>query len=158
SIQETGGELSKLGSAPIPGSVNTFAAIPGPLVSDSAGPEREDGNPNHLFFLVREYNARVMKRIALPVCVLILLTSCVWLLAQEWQQKATLLTDASESETVLWLDRSGALSKELPLLIEAPDGAHKEVYELVRVWQDHALLKEPLRKSYGAGSRLFQEK
>jgi len=92
------------------------------------------------------------------ICViltLILLTAGV-AYAQKWKQVAVLASDVEKTETALVVDSGTQIVVDKDVMIESRDGKIKENYKVKSVYENVVLLRDKLKQSFDAGSRLYQ--
>ncbi|MBI4444398.1 MAG: hypothetical protein HY645_00700 [Acidobacteria bacterium] len=96
-----------------------------------------------------------MKRwIASLVLLVALGMGLAW--SQKWQQVAVLSTDVSADESDLTVRIQAPIAVDRLILLESRDGSLKETYEVKHVLGDHLLIKQKLKHSFLAGSRVYQ--
>ncbi len=103
------------------------------------------------------YNAGVMRKTAVIIALLtlgLLLVPSTG--ARQLQVQATLVTDCSPDESIVWVRWSGMVAVDQLVVLESRDRTARSSYRVRHVFDDHVLLQEPLREEYLAGSRLLQ--
>ena len=83
--------------------------------------------------------------------------SGVSLWAQDWQNVATLTSDASGGETLLNVNWVAPGRSARMILIESLDGARAELSVVEHIYGTRLILKARLRNDFMAGSRLYQQ-
>ncbi len=76
--------------------------------------------------------------------------------AQQLQVRGTLLTDASQDETSLWVRTNGSVAVDELIVLESRDGTLRASYRVRHVFGNHVLVTEFLREDWLAGSRVLQ--
>ena len=86
---------------------------------------------------------------------LLLLTGGI-VMAQKWKQVAVLVSDVEPTETALVVDSGAQIVVDKDVMIESRDGKIRENYQVKSVYENVVLLRSSLKKSFDAGSRLYQ--